>query len=118
MCHMANEWWMRTRSYENECFICFVHPHMSLVTDPKGGVYARRRIRLCQGGRPGLLCSTLDLRECTATMLKVGVPISTDPLWRARCDQKSRRRTGFHALGGSVPELHARWDWCLRSASV
>ena len=26
MHHLKNEWWMRTRSYENESYICFAHP--------------------------------------------------------------------------------------------
>ncbi|HOZ47869.1 MAG TPA: carbon-nitrogen hydrolase family protein [Candidatus Hydrogenedentes bacterium] len=31
---------MRTRAYENQCFIAFTHPEESLVTDPRGGVAA------------------------------------------------------------------------------
>lgn len=41
MSHEANEWWMRTRSYENEVFICFAHPRVSLITDPEGDVAAK-----------------------------------------------------------------------------
>lgn len=65
VCGLVNEWWMRTRSYENECFICFAHPFVSLVTNPKGDVQAKRRRR-----EPGILTATLDLRQCTTSMLK------------------------------------------------
>ncbi len=33
---------MRTRAFENQCFIAFTHPQESLVTDPKGDVLAQR----------------------------------------------------------------------------
>ena len=33
---------MRTRAFENQCFITFTHPEESLVTDPKGNVIAQR----------------------------------------------------------------------------
>ena len=56
MSHLANEWWMRTRSYENQCFICFNHPQVSLVTDPKGNIHAKKRSK-----RPGILVTDIDL---------------------------------------------------------
>ena len=34
----ANEWWMRTRSYENDCFLAFVHPSVGFVADPAGSL--------------------------------------------------------------------------------
>ena len=34
MWSLDNEWWMRTRSYENENFIAFVHPRVAFVSDP------------------------------------------------------------------------------------
>lgn len=40
MWHEANTMWMRTRSYENGVYICFVHPNIALVTDPKGDISA------------------------------------------------------------------------------
>jgi predicted amidohydrolase len=55
MHHRANAWWMRTRSYENECYICFAHPRLSLVTGPESEVCARR-----SGSKPGVLLTTLD----------------------------------------------------------
>jgi len=36
-----NEAIMRTRSYENQCFIAFTHPKTSLVTGPNGKVLAK-----------------------------------------------------------------------------
>lgn len=38
MYHEANEWWMRTRSYENDCFAAFVHPESGFVADPDGNI--------------------------------------------------------------------------------
>ncbi|MEM2029264.1 MAG: carbon-nitrogen hydrolase family protein, partial [Candidatus Bathyarchaeia archaeon] len=40
MWHEANTIWMRTRSYENGTYICFVHPNITLITDPKGEISA------------------------------------------------------------------------------
>jgi predicted amidohydrolase len=56
MWHLDNEWWMRTRSYENELFICFTHPNVSLITDPQGGVAAK-----LQSNLPDVLIHDLDL---------------------------------------------------------
>jgi len=42
MHHEANEWWMRTRGYENQCYIAFAHPEVAFVVDPKGGIAAKR----------------------------------------------------------------------------
>lgn len=36
-----NEAMMRTRAFENQCFIAFAHPRLSLVTNPAGHVVAR-----------------------------------------------------------------------------
>ncbi|MDP6778542.1 MAG: carbon-nitrogen hydrolase family protein [Candidatus Latescibacteria bacterium] len=41
MRHLENEWWMRTRSYENQMFVCFTHPAVALITNPKGGIEAK-----------------------------------------------------------------------------
>lgn len=41
MWHLENEWWMRTRSYENQMFVCFTHPQVALITNPKGTVDAK-----------------------------------------------------------------------------
>lgn len=53
-----NEWWMRTRSYENQCFIAFVHPNTAFVVNPAGelsGRYAKKA--------PGILTCSLDLSQ-------------------------------------------------------
>ena len=65
MHHLDNEWWMRTRSYENELFICFAHPVVSLVTDPAGKVAAK-----LEGEDPGVLVHEVDLSECTDVMFR------------------------------------------------
>lgn len=41
MCHYANEWWMRTRAYENEVYIAFAHPSVSFICGPDGEVEAK-----------------------------------------------------------------------------
>ncbi|MBN1420073.1 MAG: carbon-nitrogen hydrolase family protein [Planctomycetes bacterium] len=51
-----NEVWMRTRGYENQCFIAFTHPLESLLVGPDGEV-----IRRVDGREPGLLVETIDL---------------------------------------------------------
>lgn len=38
-----NEAMMRTRSFENQCFIAFAHPEESLVTGPKGEIVAQEK---------------------------------------------------------------------------
>jgi len=51
-----NEAIMRTRSFENQCFIAFTHPEESLVTGPKGQILAR-----WEGNEPGVLVCEIDL---------------------------------------------------------
>ncbi len=51
-----NEAIMRTRSFENQCFIAFTHPEESLVTGPKGQILAR-----WEGTSPGVLVCEIDL---------------------------------------------------------
>ena len=58
MSHDENEWWMRTRSYENQMFVCFTHPGVSLITDPKGKVAAK-----LQSNVTDVLIHTIDLDE-------------------------------------------------------
>ena len=60
MWHDDNEWWMRTRSYENQMFVCFTHPNVSLITDPGGKVAAK-----LQSNRPDVLVHTIDLAEAS-----------------------------------------------------
>ena len=79
MRHLANEWWMRTRSYENECYICFVHPTLSLVTDPSGGIHAK-----CSRRRPGLLVTDIDLSNLPTGMFDARRPELYGPIARTR----------------------------------
>lgn len=56
-----NEAMMRTRSYENQCFIAFAHPKQSLVTAPNGRVIAKEDAVEAEAGEPRILVCTLDL---------------------------------------------------------
>ena len=58
MCHEANECWMRTRGYENQCFIVFVHPRVAFVVGPEGNLEAKR-----DDDEPGLLIYEADLNR-------------------------------------------------------
>ena len=58
MWHEANEWWMRTRSYENENFLAFIHPNVAFVTNPKGGIIAK-----LQSNLPDMLVCDVNLAE-------------------------------------------------------
>ncbi|MBI1785968.1 MAG: carbon-nitrogen hydrolase family protein [Acidobacteria bacterium] len=62
MWHIDNEWWMRTRSYENENFLAFAHPNVAFVSDPKGGIVAKLQTNL-----PGMLVVDVDLAQVTDT---------------------------------------------------
>jgi beta-ureidopropionase len=58
MHHLDNEWWMRTRSYENGMFICFTHPSEALITDPGGQIAAKYA-----GNVADVLVHTIDLED-------------------------------------------------------
>lgn len=60
MWHLDNEWWMRTRAYENENFLAFAHPNVAFVADPQGRIVAK-----LQSNRPGILVCDIDLAEVT-----------------------------------------------------
>jgi len=83
MRHLANEWWMRTRSYENECYICFVHPTLSLVTDPRGNILAKKSSQ-----SPGLLVVDIDLTRLPTEMLKARRPELYGPLTETPGDKR------------------------------
>ncbi len=53
-----NEAMMRTRAYENQCFIAFTHPQQSLVTDPRGRIIANE-----QDDGPAVCICDIDLSE-------------------------------------------------------
>lgn len=53
-----NEAMMRTRAFENQCFIAFAHPRLSLVTDPAGHIIAQER-----SDELGVLIVDIDLEK-------------------------------------------------------
>ncbi len=55
MHHLANEWWMRTKGYENQCYIAFAHPSVGFVVSPKGELLAKRN------ESPGVLICDIDI---------------------------------------------------------
>ena len=55
---LENEWWMRTRSFENQMFICFTHPVEALITNPQGGLEAK-----LQSNATDVLVHEIDLAE-------------------------------------------------------
>lgn len=61
MWHIDNEWWMRTRSYENENFVAFVHPNVAFVADPKGSILAKLQTNI-----PDMLVCDVDLSRVTS----------------------------------------------------
>ncbi len=63
MWHYDNEWWMRTRSYENETTLLFAHPEVSLVCDPRGGLAAKLTSNV-----PDILVHDVDLSEHVNSM--------------------------------------------------
>ena len=58
MWHLDNEWWMRTRSYENENFVAFDHPQVAFVSDPQGQIAAKLQTNV-----PSILVCEIDLSQ-------------------------------------------------------
>lgn len=54
----TNECWMRTRGYENQCFVAFVHPDVDFVVNPGGKVIAKHEDKDAD-----LLVTDVDLSE-------------------------------------------------------
>lgn len=65
MHHEANEWWMRTRAYENEVHLAFCHPNVALVCGPRGDILAK-----LESNVPDILLADLDLSSNLDRMLK------------------------------------------------
>jgi predicted amidohydrolase len=65
MWHEANEWWMRTRAYENGLFLAFAHPRVAFIADPKGNLQAK-----LLSGVSGVLIEDLPLDAVDRTMLE------------------------------------------------
>jgi len=55
---LNNEWAMRTRSTENEIFICHVNPYVVFITNPKGDLVAK-----LQNNIPDVLVHDIDLSQ-------------------------------------------------------
>jgi N-carbamoylputrescine amidase len=60
-CNDLNEAMMRTRSYENQCYIAFTHPKQSLVTGPRGKVVAKVDGEEHEADVPHILVCDIDL---------------------------------------------------------
>ncbi len=60
MWHLENEWWMRTRSYENQMYVCFAHPNVAFIAGPKGQLDAK-----LQSNVPDVLVHEIDLETVT-----------------------------------------------------
>jgi len=75
MWHEANECWMRTRGYENGVYICFTHPNVALIVNPKGAVEAK-----LTGNVEGVLVHDLDLDAVSRTHLEERRPDMYDAL--------------------------------------
>ena len=60
MWQLDNEWWMRTRAYENENFLAFVHPNVAFVADPKGQILGKLQTNV-----PAMLVVDVDLSQVT-----------------------------------------------------
>ncbi|QDU09408.1 carbon-nitrogen hydrolase family protein [Gimesia aquarii] len=58
-----NEAMMRTRSYENQCFIAFTHPRQSLVTGPRGQVLAKQDHKNDKEDAPQILICDINLSQ-------------------------------------------------------
>jgi len=60
-----NEAMMRTRAFENQCYIAFTHPKQSLVTGPRGKILARADLSEDEKQTPGILIFDMDLTRAT-----------------------------------------------------
>ena len=69
MWHDANEWWMRTRAYENGLFVAFAHPRVAFIANPKGDLQAKLLSTV-----PGVLVEELSLDEVDRSMLEMRRP--------------------------------------------
>ena len=63
MRHETNTMWMRTRAYENECFLAFCHPNVSYICNPEGDIDA-----WLESNVPGLLVHDIDNSRCLHEM--------------------------------------------------
>jgi predicted amidohydrolase len=54
--NLDNEWWMRTRAFENECVVCFAHPNVGFIVDGEGQLVAK-----LQSNVPDVLVHDVDI---------------------------------------------------------
>jgi len=66
MRHDDNTCWMRTRAYENECFLAFCHPTVSYICDPNGKIAA-----YLESNVPGILVHDIDASKCKDEMFSL-----------------------------------------------
>jgi len=64
MSHLENEWWMRTRAYENEIYLAFVHPGVGFICGPDGEIEAK-----LQSNVSDCLIHDIDLSNKVCDML-------------------------------------------------
>lgn len=58
--HIDNEWMMRTRAFENENFVAFVHPNVAFVAGSEGQILAKLQTNV-----PAMLVVDVDLSQVT-----------------------------------------------------
>jgi len=76
MWHQENEWWMRTRAYENELYLAFAHPRVGFICGPTGDIEAK-----LVGNVPDCLVHDVDLSVKVNEML----PYRRPELYKAIC---------------------------------
>ncbi len=57
---LYNEWRMRIRAGDDECFMCFVHPKVGLVVNPQGDIVGKLDTE-----EPGVLVEEVNLSDTT-----------------------------------------------------
>ena len=63
MRHEVNTMWMRTRAYENECYLAFCHPNVAYICNPLGEIDA-----WLESNVPGILVHDIDPAKCRHEM--------------------------------------------------
>lgn len=79
MWDLNNEWWMRTRSYENGNFLAFAHPRTAFVSDPHGQIVAQMQTNL-----PAMLICDVDLSQIKDTDIRDRRPELYDEITRSK----------------------------------
>ena len=66
---LENEWGMRTRTLENECFLCLIDPNAAFICAPEGGLIAK-----LQNNIPDVLVHDIDLSRIPFLRMKYRRP--------------------------------------------